>query len=371
MVTQKLKNWTTVFDWGLLLLVLSISAIGVLNLKSAEGVLPQPLHVTQMLWLGLGMGLAVAVSIIDYRTFERWAYVIYGGIVFMLLLVLLVGTNINGSQRWLVLGTIHVQPSELMKFGVIISVARYFHERDKRDSYSLPDLVVPFLLVALPASLVIQQPDLGTSILLFMLAITIALFEGIKTGSIVLLAACLMAFTPIAWFGGLLKDYQKDRILTFLQVDGEEEALGRDWQVNQSVIAVGAGGLHGKGFTRGTQIQKGFVPEPENDFALANWAEEQGFVGASFLLLLYLGLMLWALRIARTARDKFGMLCAVGVAATIFWQVLINYGMVLRVMPVVGITLPLVSYGGSSVITVMLSLGLLMNISIRRHVYKI
>jgi len=362
---QDIKNWAQSFDWVLLTLVVLISSIGVLNLRSAAEVLPQPLHQTQVVWLSLGFAGGIAVAIMDYRVFERWTNVIFITGVVMLGLVLLVGSEFNGSRRWLDLGPVHLQPSELMKLAVILITARYFSQRDKRDGYSLTDLAVPFGQVALPMALILKQPDLGTSILLLLLALTIAFFEGIKTSSIIVLTVLAIAFAPLAWLG--MEDYQRGRIKTFLQI--EEDAQGRDWQVTQSEIAVGAGGAIGKGFAQGTQIQKGFVPEPENDFALANWAEEQGFIGSTFLLMLYFALILWALRVARGARDRFGMLVAIGVAAMIFWQVIINFGMVLRVMPVVGITLPLVSYGGSSVITIMLGIGLLMNVSIRRHMY--
>lgn len=365
--SSNLKSWTSRFDWVLLGLTFAIGAIGILNLKSASGVLPQPLHITQLLWFGVGIVIfAAPATIVDYRFFERWSYLFYGVITFLLFLVLLVGAEFNGSRRWLDLGLFHFQPSEPMKVAVILVTARYFATRDKRGGYSLTDLAVPLGLLALPMVLILREPDLGTAVLLFLLAFTMVLFEGVKKSSIAILLLAAVAFAPIAWMG--LEDYQKGRIKTFLQI--EEDPYGRDWQVKNSVIAVGAGGPWGKGFGQGTQIQKGFVPEPENDFALANWAEEQGFFGATLLLLFYLGLVLWALRIARNARDRFGVLLAVGIAALIFWQVIINCGMVLRWMPVVGITLPLVSYGGSSVVTVLICIGLLMNVSIRRHAYR-
>lgn len=364
---NRLKSWTSTFDWVLLGLVLAISVIGVINLRSAAGVLPEPLHGTQLLLLAGGFFLFFApAAIVDYRFYERWSYLLYGTMCFIVFLVLVVGDEYNGARRWLNMGLFQFQPSEPMKIGVILVVARYFATRDKRDGYSLIDLAVPAALVAVPFVLILRQPDLGTAMHILLIAFSLALFEKIKTSSLVLMLIAALAFAPVAWLG--LEDYQKGRIKTFLQI--EEDPYGRDWQVKNSVIAVGAGGMWGRGFQQGTQIQKGFVPEPENDFALANWAEEQGFVGASLLLALYLALILWSLRIARLARDRFGTLVALGIAAMIFWQVLINVGMVVRWMPVVGITLPLVSYGGSSVFTILGGIGLLMNISVRRHALR-
>lgn len=366
MIGQRFKQWAVAFDWVLFFLVFFIALIGVLNLYSASGVLDRPLHNTQIVFILFGSCVAAGTVLIDYRIFERWSQAIYGFGVFLLFLVLIVGTEFNGSRRWLDVGPVNLQPSELMKLAIILITAKFFADKDKRGGYSLTDLITPLAIVALPMFLILKEPDLGTSVLLLLIVLSIAFFEGIKKSSIVIIIIASIAFAPVAWYG--MKEYQQDRIKTFLQI--EEDAQGRDWQVNQSVIAVGHGGLVGKGFGQGTQIQKGFVPEPENDFALANWAEEQGFIGAFLLLSLYLSVIFWAMRIARSSRDRFGMLVSIGVAAMIFWQVLINYGMVLRVMPVVGITLPLVSYGGSSVVTILLGVGLLMNISVRRHAYQ-
>jgi len=367
LTNSRLTTWTRLFDWVLLVLVGCIGAIGFLNLNAASSILAQPLHIMQLLWFGVGIVLfAIPCAVVDYRFFERWSYLIFGVVGFMLFLVLLVGTELNGSRRWLDIGLFNAQPSELMKVAVIMMIAKYFSSREKRGGYSLTDLAAPFGLIAVPMLLILRQPDLGTAVLLLLLGLSIAFFEGVKASSVLVLFLSAVAMAPVAWLG--MQDYQRDRIKTFLQI--EEDPYGRDWQVKNSVIAVGAGGTWGRGFGKGTQIQKGFVPEPENDFALANWAEERGFVGSTALLLLYLALVAWALRIARGARDRFGMLMSVGVAALIFWQVIINVGMVLRWMPVVGITLPLVSYGGSSVVTVLVCMGLLMNVSVRRHVYK-
>ncbi|MDX9720433.1 MAG: rod shape-determining protein RodA [Myxococcota bacterium] len=364
---SRLRSFALSFDWVLLGLVLAIASVGILNLYSAAAVLPQPLHTVQIVWLGVGtLFFALPASIIDYRFFERWAYLFFAVVSFLLLLVLLVGKEYNGSRRWIDLGFTHFQPSELMKIAVVIAFARYFSQHEKKGGWGLRDLAGPFGLLLIPMFLIFQEPDLGTTILVLLLGVSVAWFEGIKRSSVIIVVLASIAVAPFAWAG--MKPYQKDRIKTFLQI--EEDPYGRDWQVKNSVIAVGSGGLTGRGFGQGSQIRKGFVPEPENDFALSNWAEEQGFVGTSLLLLLYLALILWSLRIASHARDRFGTLLSVGLAAIIFWQVIVNVGMVLRWAPVVGITLPLVSYGGSSVVTILICIGLLMNVSVRRHMYR-
>jgi len=364
---KRLKSLASTFDWMLLLLVTGIATIGILNLTSAAGVLTQPLHVVQLIWFGFGIiFFAVPCAIIDYRAFERWAYLFYGLVNFALLLVLLVGRELNGSKRWLDLGFFHFQPSEVMKVALVIVVAKFLAEREKAQGYTILDLAPLMALLALPVVLILKEPDLGTASLLALITFSMVFFEGLKRSTIVLLVLAGIAITPIAWMS--MKSYQQDRIRAFLQL--EEDPYGRDWQVKNSVIAVGAGGLWGRGFGKGTQVQKGFVPEPENDFAMANWAEEHGFAGAAGLLALYLALILWTLRIARQARDRFGMLVAVGIATIVFWQVIVNTGMVVRWALVVGITLPFVSYGGSSVVTLLICVGILMSISLRRHSYR-
>ena len=261
-----------------------------------------------------------------------------------------------------------LQPSELMKPAIILVTARYFSDLPhKVDGNDLKDLIRPMMLLFVPSSLIMLQPDLGTSLMVIFIFFTMVLFEGMKARTIVGMGITTILSAPLAW-SFLLKDYQKQRILSFL--DLEKDPYGPGWQVRQSLIAFGSGGIAGKGYLDGTQVQMGFVPYHESDFAAVNWAEEHGFIGMMVLIGLYTALIGWSLHIARSSRDRFGMLVAVGVAAMIFWHVFVNLGMVLGMLPVVGLTLPLVSYGGSSVITVMLGIALLVNISIRRHLLR-
>ncbi|MFA5624055.1 MAG: rod shape-determining protein RodA [Bradymonadales bacterium] len=365
--TKPLKSFATSFDWLLLLLVLAIAGIGIFNLASLADILHKPLHNTQLLWLGIGIiFFAIPCATIDYRIYERVANAIFILGNLALILVLIVGDEFNGSKRWINLGVFHMQPSELMKIATVIFVAKFFSQREHSEAYGFLSLVPLLAAIAVPMALIFLEPDLGTAVLIGLIASMMVLFEGVRRKTLIFSVLLFMALAPLAWMG--MHDYQKNRVKTFLQL--EEDPYGNDWQVKNSVIAVGAGGLTGQGFGQSTQVQKGFVPEPENDFALANWAEEYGFVGVIFLLSLYLILILWAIRIARLARDRFGMHLAVGITAIIFWQVIINTAMVVRWAPVVGITLPMVSYGGSSMLSMMICVGILMNVSIRRHSFK-
>ncbi len=361
---RPIKSFFASFDWVLFFLVLTIIAIGIFNLTSIANILPKPLHNVQILWFTLGfICFTIPCASIDYRNYARFGNAIYGVGIAVLILVLIFGTDFNGSKRWINLGLFHMQPSELMKIAEVIFIAKLMSEREHRQNYNLKGLLPLIGAILLPMFLIFLEPDLGTALLIALIAGVMILFEGVKKKTIAIVVAVMIACAPAAWF--VMHDYQRSRVLTFLQL--EDDPYGSDWQVKNSVIAVGSGGLTGRGYGQSTQVQKGFVPEPENDFALANWAEEYGFLGVLALLVLYFLLLLWALHIAASARDRFGMLLAVGIAAIFFWQVVVNTSMVVRWAPVVGITLPLISYGGSSVLCMMICVGILMNVSIRRH----
>lgn len=350
-------------DWVLATLVVLISGVGILNLFSAaDATYGMPVHLSQSIWFGVGTVVAVLTALIDYKWFERWAYVILGGVCLLLVAVLTVGTELNGSYRWLNFGFFMMQPSELLKVAVVLFGARYLSEKSFPNGMALKDLLVPFGVVGASVALVLKQPDLGTSLVTLAIFGSLLLFQGIRTSTLATLAVVGLLSVPVVWTFGM-HDYQKARVVSFLNLD--EDTQGDSWQVRQSIIAFGSGRVWGKG-SESTQIQKGFVPEHENDFAAANWGEERGFVGMAFLLGLYFSLIVWGLRIASRARDKFGALVAVGVSATVFWHVLVNLGMVTGMLPVVGLTLPFLSAGGSSLVTLMFEVGLLMSVSVRR-----
>jgi rod shape determining protein RodA len=321
------------------------------------------MYIQQIYWMTLGAGVAVLVAAIDYRHFERYGWIAYGIGVAMLTLVFLLAREIRGSQRWIPIGSFSLQPSELMKLFFIVAMAKYLHNDPRTEGRTLKDLIVPGLILLLPLVLILKQPDLGTALLLVFVFATIMFLTHLKLRSLITLIVSFGASAPLAW-QYLLKDYQRERVTSFL--DPEKDILGNGWHAYQAKIAIGSGGLTGKGFLQGTQNQHKFLPDQHSDFPFPVWAEEHGFVGSLLLILLYLALVLWGLKIASEAKDRFGAVVAVGVSAMIFWHTFINLGMVCGILPVVGITLPLFSYGGSSVLTIMAGIGLLMNVSMRR-----
>ncbi|MFU8802923.1 MAG: rod shape-determining protein RodA [Bradymonadaceae bacterium] len=360
---ESVAGWMQRIDWLLLALVFAISTLGVYNLHSAAASSAQSFHLAQMLWFLLGGVLMALIALVDTRIFARWCYVFYGAVILLLIAVMFFGTELNGSQRWLNLGVFLMQPSELLKIAVILVTARYFQDRGQDEGYSLRQLLMLFAIVGGGVVFVLKQPDLGTSMIILAIFMTMVLFEGVRSTTLVSLVVAAMIALPLAWTFGL-KSYQKDRIVAMFDLDADRQ--GQAWQVRQSIIAFGSGQAWGKGQFEGTQIQKGFVPEHENDFIAASWGEERGFIGMLFLLGLYLALIGWALRIARYARDRFGVQVGVGVAALFFWHVFVNIAMVTGLLPVVGLTLPLMSYGGSSLLTMLAGIGLLLNVSMRK-----
>jgi rod shape determining protein RodA len=321
------------------------------------------IYIQQIYWLTLGAGVAVLVASIDYRYYERYAWVAYGVGIVLLVLVFLLGPKVRGAQRWIPFGTFSLQPSELMKVFFIVALAKHLHDDPRTEGRTLKDLVIPGIIVAVPLFLILAQPDLGTALIIAAIFGSIMFLTHLKLRSFVTLVLSFAISAPLTW-RYLLKDYQRERMVSFLSPD--EDILGKGWHAYQAKVAIGSGGLTGKGFLQGTQNQHRFLPDQHSDFPFSVWAEEHGLIGAIVLVLLYTGLILWGLKIATEAKDRFGAVVAVGVSALIFWQAVINLGMVCGLLPVVGITLPLFSYGGSSVLTVMMGIGLLMNISIRR-----
>jgi len=359
------------FDWPLAGGTLAIIALGLVNLYSATRVAPKGLYQAQLLWLGVGVVLFVVVAAIDYRVYERLAPVIYAGCLLLLVAVLVAGRSVNGSRRWIGVGSATLQPSELMKIGVLLMLAKLLSaERQELRATGPRVAAIAQVVLLAPCALIYLQPDLGTATLVYLIGMSVVMFSplsaGVKVASAVV--APLVALLRLAWRGlHGLKGYQKRRLITFL--DPQSDPTGAGYHARQSVYAIGSGRWTGKGWLKGTQNQLQFLPEHWTDFPFAVWAEEWGFLGSLALLGCYLFLILWALGVSSTARDRFGQVLALGVAALVFWHVFINIGMVTGIVPVVGVTLPLVSYGGSSLLTMMIALGLLMNVSIRRYAY--
>ena len=358
-------------DMALLICSVAIATFGLVNLYSATSYYVESarragladIYVSQVYWIVVGALLAILSAVIDYRHYERLAYLFYGGGIITLLLVFVLARDIRGSVRWIPVGSFHFQPSEFMKVLLILVLAKYLHNDPHVEPRRWVDLVIPLGITALPVGLVMAQPDLGTALIYMFTTATILAMVRIRRRS--LLSAVILGSisAPLAW-SYLLKGYQKARITSFL--DPEHDITGTGWHALQSKTAIGNGGLWGCGFMQGTQNQFGFLPDQFSDFPFAVFAEDWGLMGCAVLIALYCFLCVWAIHIASQAKDRFGAALAIGVGALIFWHVVANVGMASGILPVVGITLPLFSYGGSSVMTIMVCLGLLMNVSMRR-----
>jgi rod shape determining protein RodA len=358
------------FDWGLLALTLSIGAAGLVALYSAvsAGAIEPSIALfkRQLIWYGVGLVVMVCCFVFDYKQFERFANVIYLVSVGSLMAVLFFGKYVGGSRRWLPLGPFSLQPSEMAKVAVIIFLARYYAKLINTEGLGLRDLMVPVFLTAVPFALIVRQPDLGTAMVIGLIAGVMTLFVKIERKTLGWLVATFTLLVPLVWF--FLRGYQKQRILTFL--NPERDPLGAGYHIIQSKIAIGSGMIAGKGFLKGTQNALSFLPEQHTDFIFSVLAEEWGLVGSLTLIILFLIIIAWGLSIAGRCRDPFGTILSFGVTAMIALQVFINIGMVMGLLPVVGVTLPFVSYGGSSIITMMMGIGLLMNVSMRRFKFE-
>jgi len=357
------------FDWTPLIAILTLIAVGLVSVYSATYSMDGGRHslfVHQIYWLVIGLVAMGAMMTIDYHSLARWGYVLYGIAVAFLVLVLVMGRSGMGAQRWLALGPLSFQPSEMAKLFLVVALARYFSDDMINDGHTLKELVKPFLMVVGPVLLVMKQPDLGTALMFMFIFCAMAVVSGIRLKSFMMLVGTFALAAPVAWsfFWGHLKDYQKKRILVFISPDSDPSGAG--YHIIQSKIAIGSGGITGKGFLNGTQSQLSFLPERHTDFIFSVVSEEWGFVGSLLLLLIYLFIILWGLETAHKAKDRFGALLAVGAVSMLTFYVVINVGMTLGIMPVVGVPLPLVSYGGTSAVTTLMALGILLNVYRRR-----
>ncbi len=363
------KNRFRFFSAFFLIILFLLGLMGGATLYSAtqggEG-MKFPLHHKQAIWLGLGLMSMLFLVWLNNRHLEHYAYAIYGVSLLLLVFVLLFSRTIAGSKRWIDLGPLHFQPSELMKLTLVMALAKYYQHHPKEGGYSLLQLKGPFLIFLVPFFLVLLEPDLGTSIILLLLFVGIVLFMGLTRGSFLVLVGMGLASIPAGWFS--LKPYQKERVLNFL--NPARDPLGSGYHMIQSKIAIGSGGVWVKGFMKSTQARLQFLPEQQTDFIFSVFVEEWGFAWSLLLFSGYLLLIFWALNIASRAKDRFGMVTALGVAMFLFWHVFINVGMCLGLLPVVGIPLPLFSYGGSFLLVVFLGIGLLLNIYVNRFIFQ-
>jgi rod shape determining protein RodA len=361
------RRFRATLDWPLTITVALITAIGLLNLYSAtQGTQHAGKFNQQVGWVVVGViGFAIA-TMIDYRAFLRVAWIGLGVVVVLLIVVQLLGRSAlaNGSTRWIKLGVFRLQPTELAKLAVIMVLARMMQATDP-GAYRWRSLGLPGLALLVPIGLIAIQPDLGSAILLTLVTLSVGYLCMPDVWPMVHVTLGGLCAIPIVW--ETMQPYQKLRILAFL--DPAADPTGSGWHTLQSIFAVGSGKLTGKGFMQGTQNQFNFLPEHWTDFPYSVWAEEWGFIGSVVLIILYAFLLLWILNVALRARDRAGAVICVGVAAMTFWHVVVNIAMVLGLAPVVGVTLPFISYGGSSLVTFFVAMGLVASVSLRKHGY--
>ena len=352
------------YDWWLLAIVAAICTLGVIEIYSAtHGSALVGMHTRQIRWIIIGTVLMFIFSRLDYHVILDQAPILYIVGILALTAVLLFGHRRFGAQRWIPFLGEFFQVSELVKLIIIIVLARFFAEV-RTDELSLQDLIKAGLLVGVPLVLILKQPDLGTALVLMPMLIVGAFLAGLQWKHAVAIVLIGLLMLPVGWH--FLKPYQKERVTSFLHP--EEDAKGSGYQVLQSKIAVGSGGFWGKGFGNGTQNQLGYIPVRYSDFIMSAWAEEQGFKGVLLALGLYMALLLRLVQNAQRAKDRAGMFLVMGVTAALGFHVLVNVAMVIGAMPVTGIPLPLMSYGGSATLFVFLAIGLVMNVRLRRFV---
>jgi rod shape determining protein RodA len=349
-------------NWGLVLAICVVACVGFAMLYSAANGSWQPWAAKQAMRFGVAAIVMVAAALVDIRVWLRIAYGFYA-----VILVLLIGVEIRGAigmgaQRWIDLGVIQLQPSELMKIALILTLARYFHARKPEDLSRPIVLIVPALLILVPAALVLKQPDLGTALMLVLGGAAMFFLAGVRWWLFAVTIAGVAGTVPMIWRH--LRDYQKNRIYTFL--DPDTDPLGAGYHSLQSKIAIGSGGVFGKGFMAGTQAHLSFLPEKQTDFIFTMLAEELGLIGGLALLAVYLIILIYGFAIAFSSRNGFSRLLALGITTNFFLYIFINMAMVMGLIPIVGVPLPLVSYGGTAMLTVMFGFGLLMSVHIHR-----
>jgi rod shape determining protein RodA len=356
-IAEKLHQVT----WSMLFFIVLIGVFGFAMLYSAAHSV-DPWAMRQGIRFLFGLVILVAVSLVDIRVYLRYAYAIYGFAFMLLIFVDIAGEIGMGAQRWIDLKVIQLQPSEVMKIALVLALARYFH-RLSADNIGNPlALIVPIGMVFAPVGLVLMQPDLGTAVMLVLVGAAMFWVAGVRLWKFAVVALGGIGAVPLAW--NFLHDYQKNRILTFL--NPESDPLGRGYHGMQAKIAMGSGGLAGKGYMNGSQAYLNYLPERQTDFIFAMLSEELGMIGGVLLLLLYTVLFVYGYAIAFNSRNHFGRLLAMGVTINLFCYVFINMAMVMGLLPVVGVPLPLISYGGTAMLTVLFGFGLLMCVYVHR-----
>ena len=349
-------------NWLLVVLVSCVAGIGFAMLYSAANGSLDPWASRQMLRFAVGLGVLFAAALVHIRTWLTLAYPIYFVSLALLVLVEFKGAIGMGAQRWIDLGFINLQPSEAMKIAVVLALAKYFHGPTLEELWRPTRLLVPLFMVLTPVALVLKQPDLGTAMILLMVGGGMFFVAGVRLWKFAVVTVLGLGAIPVAW--QYLHDYQKDRILTYL--DPARDPLGDGYHITQATIALGSGGVTGRGFMKGTQSHLNFLPEQQTDFIFPMLAEEFGLIGGLGLLLLYGMIVTYGIVIGLRSRSHFGRLLAIGLTVNFFLYVFINMAMVMGLIPVVGVPLPLISYGGTAMLMVMFGVGLIISVFIHR-----
>jgi rod shape determining protein RodA len=352
-------------NWGLVLLITIIAGVGIAMQYSVAGGSWEPWALKQLVRFVIGFILMIVAAMVDIRVWLNIAYPFYAVSLVLLLGVDMMGMAHLGAQRWISLGPIELQPSELMKVAIILALAKFLHGQSVEDVSKPLKLAIPMVMIGMPAFLVAIQPNLGTTIIIALDGCALLFLAGLSWWWILPTVSAVAAAVPVAW-QYVLHDYQKARVLTFL--NPESDALGAGWNITQAKIAVGSGGAAGKGFLEGTQSRLNFLPEKQTDFIWTNFAEEFGFVGCIAMLILFGVVLGYGVQIAMSARSQFGRLLAMGVTLNFFFYIMINGMMVMGLIPVVGIPMPLISYGGTAMLAVMFGFGLLLSVHVHRQV---
>ena len=359
-----LKDRFYCINWGYVLCITMLAFIGIVVLYSAANGSWNPWAAKQLVRFGVSLGLMLFLALLDVKIYLKYSYVAY-----FLILLLLIGVEIGGhigmgAQRWIDLKLFKLQPSELMKITMVLVLAKYFHSCTLNKIQSLRGIVAPILMALFPAALIILQPDLGTALMLLFTTMVIFFVVGVQWWKFALVGGSAIAMAPIAW--QFLHDYQKDRVLTFL--NPERDPLGAGYHIIQSKIALGSGGVFGKGFLNGTQSHLNFLPEKHTDFIFTMLSEEFGMIGAVLVVLLNLVIIAYGYLFAFRITSYYGKLVVIGLNTNYFMYVFINIAMVLGLLPVVGIPLPLISYGGTLMLSVMASFGIILCMDINRNI---
>jgi rod shape determining protein RodA len=361
---DRLINKFGEIDWIFCLTITLIAGAGAVMLFSIAGSSWWPWAAPHMIRFALFFGIMIVLSLIDLRVWFALAYPVYGIGFLLLIAVMFVGHHALGAQRWLQFGPVQIQPSEIMKIGLVLALARFYHGLSGKSAQLSWWLIVPAVLILAPVGLVAKQPDLGTALLMLMTGALVVVLAGLSWRVIAAGVLAVVALVPpVIMFG--LHGYQKQRLTTFL--DPQADPSGAGYHNLQSSIAIGSGGLLGKGYGLGSQSQLNFLPEKQTDFIFSTLAEEFGFVGCASILVLYAAVIFMALRTAYLSHSHFGRLAAAGVTITFALYVLINGSMVMGLAPVVGVPMPLLSYGGTVMLTVMVGFGLVMAVRVHRY----